>query len=78
MIAIPNVGQSDVIFAGFFCANIPTVDLIVTTIESYDGVNHVELFITTKIVFYQEWLRREINKRLKSEVKGRIITTRKY
>jgi DNA-binding Lrp family transcriptional regulator len=79
VISIPNVGQSDMIFAAFFCANIPTVDLIVTTIESYDGVNHVELFITTKVVFYQEWLRREINKRLKSEVKGRrIITTRKY
>jgi DNA-binding Lrp family transcriptional regulator len=62
--------QSEVIVAVFFCANIPTVDSIVTRVQSYDKVQHVELFITTKLAYHQEWLGREINKRLRSEVKA--------
>lgn len=34
--------------------------------------------LQAKVVFYQEWLRREINKRLKSEVEGRLITRGKF
>jgi hypothetical protein len=36
-------------------------------LESYDGVNKVEVFITTSLVYYQEWLKREIDKRIKSK-----------
>ena len=72
--------QSEVIVAVFFCANIPTVDSIVTRVQSYDKVQHVELFITTKLAYHQEWLGREINKRLRSEVKAPPAPqkTRKY
>ena len=63
----PNENQSEVIFAVFFCANIPTVDSILTRIKSYDGVDHVGLFITTKLVYYHEWLKKEIDKSLKSK-----------
>ena len=48
LVFTPNENQSEVIFAVFFCANIPTVDSILTRIKSYDGVDHVGLFITTK------------------------------
>jgi hypothetical protein len=48
LIAIPNVSRSGVIMAVFFCSNIPTVDSIVTRVKSYDRVQGVELFITTK------------------------------
>jgi hypothetical protein len=38
-----------------------------TRIKSYDGVDHVGLFITTKLVYYHEWLKKEIDKSLKSK-----------
>jgi DNA-binding Lrp family transcriptional regulator len=75
VVIIPNENQSEVIFAVFFCANIPTVDSILTKIKSYDGVERAELFITTKLVYYYEWLKKEIDKSLKSK---EATTTRKY
>jgi DNA-binding Lrp family transcriptional regulator len=61
-----DMAGSDVIIALFFCSNIPTVDSIVTRVKSYGGVKGVELFITTKVAYHQEWLVREINKKLRS------------
>jgi DNA-binding Lrp family transcriptional regulator len=75
LVIIPNENQSEVIFAVFFCANIPTVDSILTKIKSYDGVERAELFITTKLVYYHGWLKKEIDKSLKSK---EAITARKY
>jgi DNA-binding Lrp family transcriptional regulator len=70
LVNIPiNITGSELIVAIFFCSNIPTVDLIVTRIKSYDGVQGVELFITTKVAYYQEWLERQINKTLRSHSK---------
>jgi hypothetical protein len=37
-------------------------------LESYEGVNGMETFITTKLVYYQDWVKMEIDKRLRSEV----------
>jgi hypothetical protein len=51
----------------YFCPNIPTVDMILRRLESYEGVNDTETFITTKLAYYQDWVKREIDKRLKSE-----------
>jgi DNA-binding Lrp family transcriptional regulator len=70
---VANISQSNVIFAVFFCANIPTVDSILKQIASYDGVEEDEVFITTKLTYYQEWLKREIDKRLRSET---VATTK--
>jgi hypothetical protein len=36
-------------------------------LESYDGVKKVESFITTSLTVYQDWLKREIDKRLISQ-----------
>ena len=67
MMNIPlNISGSDIIVTLFFCSNIPTVDSIVTRTKSYDGVQEVELFITTVVVYHQEWLVRETNKKLRS------------
>lgn len=77
LIFIPNATQYEVIFAVFFCANIPTVDSILTTIRSFDGVKHAEIFITTKLVIFNEWLKREINNRLKLEEKGAVSRQKK-
>jgi len=41
--------------------------LILRRLDSYEGVNGTEMFITTKLVYYQDWLKKEIDKRLKSE-----------
>ena len=35
-----------------------------TRVKSYDGVKEVELFITTRVAYHEEWLIREINKKL--------------
>jgi DNA-binding Lrp family transcriptional regulator len=51
----------------FFCANISTVNLILRRLESYDGVNKVESFITTRLTVYQDWLKREIDKKIISK-----------
>jgi hypothetical protein len=49
-----------------FCCT-PTVDLILARLESYEGVKQIESHITTKLICYQDWLQREIEKRLRSE-----------
>jgi DNA-binding Lrp family transcriptional regulator len=64
LLVIPNRYQKELIFAVFFCANVPTVNSILTRLESYDGVNEVEHFITTSRLYYQDWLKREVNKRI--------------
>ncbi|MBV9177411.1 MAG: winged helix-turn-helix domain-containing protein [Nitrososphaeraceae archaeon] len=65
--AIPHANQKEGIYLVFFCPNIITVDLILRKLESYKGVNGTEMFITTKLVYYQDWVKTEIDKRLKSE-----------
>jgi hypothetical protein len=67
LFAIPHANQKEGIFLVFFCPNIPTVDLILRSLESCDGVDRTEMFITTKLAYYQDWVKREIDRRLKSE-----------
>ena len=64
LLVIPTRYQNELIFAVFFCANIPTVNSILTRLESYGGVKEVEHFITTSRVYYQDWLKREVDKRI--------------
>jgi DNA-binding Lrp family transcriptional regulator len=65
---IPNIYRNNIIFAVLFCANIPMLDLIVTRLQTYKGVEKIELFITTKLAFYQDWLKKEIEKRLQQSI----------
>ena len=62
---IPNGYEKETTFAIFFCANIPAVNSVSRTLESYDGVNKVEVFITTSLVHYQDWLKREIDEKIR-------------
>ncbi len=48
-----------------FLTNIPTVDSILARIESYEGVKQIEPYITTKLIYYQDWLQGD--KSLRSE-----------
>jgi DNA-binding Lrp family transcriptional regulator len=64
LIFIPAWYQREVIVAVFFCANISTTKLILRKLESYNGVNKVESFIRTSITINQNWLKREIDKRI--------------
>jgi DNA-binding Lrp family transcriptional regulator len=66
LVRIPTSYQKEVIFAVFFCANISTVDLIFKKLDSCHGVNRVDLFITTRLIYHQEWLKKEIDKRIES------------
>jgi DNA-binding Lrp family transcriptional regulator len=72
LFAIPHANQKEGIFLVFFCPNIPTVDLILRSLESCEGVDGTEMFITTKLAYYQEWVRRETDRRLKSEEEVRL------
>lgn len=61
-----SITGSDTIVALFICSNIPTLNLIVRRIKSYDGVQGVESFITTDVTYRQEWLERQVNRILRS------------
>jgi DNA-binding Lrp family transcriptional regulator len=61
---VPNSYEKKFVFAVFFCANISTVNLILRRLESYDGVKEVKDFIGTRRVYYQDWLKREVDKRI--------------
>lgn len=63
----PHSYQKELGIACFFCANISTVNLILKRLESYDGVKKVESFITTSLTVYQDWLKREIDKKMISK-----------
>jgi len=57
--------QRQLVIASFCCANISAVNLILRRLESYDGVNRVEsITLTSAIRIYQDWLKREIDKRI--------------
>ena len=64
---IPSSYQKEFIFAVFFCSNIPTVNSILRTLESYDGVKEVKNFIGTRRVYYQDWLKREVDKHIRQK-----------
>ena len=67
LLHIPHRYQKQVIFAIFSCPNISAVNLILRRLESYDGVNKVEPFITTSLIIYQDWLKSEIDNRISQE-----------
>ena len=46
-----------------------------TTIRSFDGVRQAEIFITTNLVIFNEWLKREINQQIKFRRKRSSIKT---
>jgi DNA-binding Lrp family transcriptional regulator len=64
LLYIPNSYQREFIFAVFFCANVSVVDSILRTLESYDGVKEVKDFIGIRRVYYQDWLKTEVDKRI--------------
>jgi hypothetical protein len=36
--------------------------------QGYEGVNKLAVFITTKLVYYQDWVQREIDRRLRLQL----------
>lgn len=70
LFVIPHANHKESIFLVFSCPNVATVDWILTRMQSYEGVNKTEIFLTIKLVYYQEWVQREIDKRLRLQVKG--------
>jgi DNA-binding Lrp family transcriptional regulator len=75
LLHIPHRYQKEVIFAVFASPNISAVNLILRRLESYDGVNKVEPFITTSLTIYQDWLKSEINNRISQKYLSRSAAT---
>jgi DNA-binding Lrp family transcriptional regulator len=65
-IFISQKSEIETIFAVFFSSNIASIDLVITKIGSYEGVVDTELFITTKLTSYHEWVKMAIDKKMKS------------
>jgi DNA-binding Lrp family transcriptional regulator len=60
--------RKELVIASFCCANISTVNSILRRLESYDGVNKVEsITAISETKIYQDWLKREIDKRITSQ-----------
>jgi DNA-binding Lrp family transcriptional regulator len=60
--------QKELVIASFCCANISTVNSILRRLEPYDGVNKVEsITAISETKIYQDWLKREIDKRITSQ-----------
>jgi DNA-binding Lrp family transcriptional regulator len=57
-----STNEREVIFAVFFCKNIAAIEAILTRLDSFDGIRRIDASITTKVIRYQDWLIREINK----------------
>jgi DNA-binding Lrp family transcriptional regulator len=64
LLYIPNSYQKEFIFAVFFCANVSLVNSILRALESYDGVKEVKDFIGIRRVYFQDWLKKEVDKRI--------------
>ena len=67
LLLTPNWYQREVILATFLAANIPTINLILKRLESYDGVSKVESYIRTSQSYHLDLLQSEIDKRITSQ-----------
>jgi DNA-binding Lrp family transcriptional regulator len=63
----PIIDPDNVITLLLFSQDIYTADGILKEVESFTGVNRVELFILTDTTSYDEWVLKEIDKRLNSK-----------
>src|SRR5215475_7072497 len=63
----PIIDPDNIITMLLFSQDIFTADGILKEVESFTGVNRVELFILTDTTSYDEWILREIEKRLNSK-----------
>jgi DNA-binding Lrp family transcriptional regulator len=67
----PIIDPDNIITLLLFSQDIFTTDGILKKVESFNGVKRVELFILTDTTSYDEWVQREIHKRLNSKSIGR-------
>ncbi|HYY65696.1 MAG TPA: winged helix-turn-helix transcriptional regulator [Nitrososphaeraceae archaeon] len=63
----PIIDPDNIITLLLFSQDIYTADGILKEVESFTGVNRVELFILTDTTSYDEWVLKEIDKRLNSK-----------
>jgi DNA-binding Lrp family transcriptional regulator len=61
---LPVTDPDNVITFLLFSQDIFAADGILKKVESFDGVKGVELFVLTDTTSYDEWLQREIDKKL--------------
>jgi hypothetical protein len=47
-----------------FGENVFTADSVLAKVDSFEGVKMADIYILTKIQYYQDWIIREIDERL--------------
>ncbi|HEY6883102.1 MAG TPA: hypothetical protein VI278_03585 [Nitrososphaeraceae archaeon] len=60
----PIIDPDNIITLILFTKDIFTADAILKRVESFTGVDRVELFALTDTTSYDEWIAREVDKRL--------------
>ena len=58
------IDPDDLLVFILFGENVFKVDSVLAKVDSFDGVKMADAFIVTKVQFYDDWVLREINRRL--------------
>jgi DNA-binding Lrp family transcriptional regulator len=65
------IDPDDLLIFVLFSENVFTIDFILARVDTFEGVNNADVYILTKLQYYNDWIIREINERLLSQ---RILT----
>jgi DNA-binding Lrp family transcriptional regulator len=73
----PNIiDRDDLLIFILFAENVFMIDSLLSKVDSLEGVNKADVFIITKLQFYEDWILREINGRISSPHKSIKVADR--
>jgi DNA-binding Lrp family transcriptional regulator len=73
----PNIiDRNDLLIFILFAENVFMIDSLLSKVDSLEGVNKADVFIITKLQFYEDWILREINGRISSPHKSIKVADR--
>ncbi len=58
------IDPNDLLIFVLFGENVFTVDSVLTKVDSFEGVKNADVYIRTKLQYYNDWIIREIDDRL--------------
>jgi hypothetical protein len=59
-----TIDPDDLLIFVLFGENVFMIDFILSTVDSFEGVKNVDVYILTKWQYYDDWIIREIDERL--------------
>jgi hypothetical protein len=58
------IDPNDLLIFVLFGENVFTVDSVLAKVDSFEGVRNTDVYILTKLQYYNDWVIREIDERL--------------